>query len=87
MTLSAADLTNYFFFLSFTVVQTACFAMCVGNGLAQSLRENLTYEEEKSIQQEYFEYVMANTRLEMPNTCEEGIQLYQTLLNIAGVNE
>ena len=59
----------------------------VGNGLAQSLRENLPYEEEKSIQQEYFEYVMANTQLEMPNTCEEGIQLYQTLLNIAGVNE
>ena len=53
----------------------------------ESLKENLTYEE-RSVQQEYFEYViMANIQLEMPNNCEEGIQLYQTLLDIAGVNE
>ena len=59
----------------------------VCHGSVASLRENLTYVEERSVQQEYFEYVMANTQLEMPNTCEEGIQLYQTLLDIAGVNE
>ena len=31
------------------------------------MRENLTHEEEKSIYQEYFEYVIENTELQLPH--------------------
>jgi len=52
----------------------------------QSMGENLTYVEEKSLQQEYFEYVLTNTQLNMPINCEEGLDLYKQLLSIAGTD-
>ena len=39
------------------------------------MRENLTYEEEESIYQGYFEYVLENTELQLPNSIEEGLSL------------
>lgn len=51
-----------------------------------SLKENLTYVEEKSVQLEYFEYVLENISANIPNNCEEGLQLYRTLLDIAGTD-
>ena len=53
----------------------------------QSIRENLTYEEENTIYQEYFEYVLDNTELQLPNSFEEGLSLYKQLLEIANIDE
>ena len=50
----------------------------------ESLKENLTYEEEKSVELEYFEYVLENMPFDIPTDCEEALQLYRTLLDIAG---
>lgn len=52
----------------------------------ESLKENLTYVEEKSVEQEYFEYVLENMHLDIPNNCEEGLDLFKTLLEIAGTD-
>lgn len=49
----------------------------------KSMRDNLTYEEEKSCYQEYFEYVLENTELQHPRNAEEALELYQRLLEIA----
>ena len=51
----------------------------------QSMRENLTYEDEKSIYQEYFEYVLENTELQLPHSIEEELSLYKELLQIANI--
>ena len=51
----------------------------------QSIREKLTYEEEKSIYQEYFEYVLDNTVLQLPNSFEEGLSLYKQLLETVNI--
>ena len=53
----------------------------------KSIRENLTYDEEKSIYQEYFEYVLDNTEFRLPNSFEEGLSLYKQLLEIANIDE
>ena len=52
----------------------------------QSIRENLTYEEEQTIYQEYFEYVLENTDLQLPNNFEQGLSLYKQLLEIANID-
>ena len=78
MALSVGDLTNCSFFPSL---------LCqVSHDAVESLRENLTCVEEKCVQQDYFEYIiyMANVQVNLPKTCEEGLQLYRTLLDIAG---
>ena len=51
------------------------------------MSENLTYEEEKSIYQEYFEYVLENTELQLPHSIEEGLSLYKELLEIANIGD
>ena len=48
----------------------------------QSMRENLTYEEEKSIYQEYFECVLENTELQLPHIKEEGLFLIKNSLKL-----
>ena len=53
----------------------------------QSRRENLTYEEEESIYQGYFEYVLENTKLQLPHSIEEGLSLYKKLLEIANIDD
>ena len=52
-----------------------------------SMRENLTYEEEESIYQEYFEYVPENTELQLPHSIEEGLSLYKGLLEVANIDD
>ena len=52
----------------------------------QSIRENLTYEEEQTIYQEYFEYVLENTDLQLPNNFEQGLSLYKQLREIANID-
>ena len=49
----------------------------------QSMWENLTYEEEESIHQEYFEYVLENTELQLPYSIQKELSLYKELLEIA----
>ena len=49
----------------------------------KSMRDNLTYEEEKSCYQEYFEYVQENTELQHPSNADEALELYQSLLETA----
>ena len=51
-------------------------------GKIQSIRENLTYEEEQTIYQEYFEYVLENTGLHLPNNFEQGLFLYNNFLKL-----
>ena len=51
-----------------------------------SIRENLTYEEEQTIYQEYFEYVLENTDMQLPNNFEQGLSLYKQLLEIANID-
>ena len=53
----------------------------------QSMRENLTYEEEESIYQGYFEYVLENTELQLPHRIEEGLSMYKELLEIANIDD
>ena len=53
----------------------------------QSMRENLTYEEEESIHQGYFEYVLENTELQLPHSVEEGLSLYKELVEIANIDD
>ena len=53
----------------------------------QSMRENLTHEEEQTIYQEYFEYVLENTELQLPNNFEEGLFLCKQLFEIANIDE
>ena len=40
-----------------------------------------------SIYQEYFEYVLDSTELQLPNSFEEGLSLYKQLLEIANIDE
>ena len=51
-----------------------------------SMRENLTYEEEESIHQGYFEYVLENTELQLPHSIEEKLSIYKELLEIANID-
>ena len=53
----------------------------------QSMRENLTYEEEESFYQGYFEHVLENTELQLPHSIEEGVSLYKDLLEIANIDD
>ena len=55
----------------------------VSNDQVESLRENLTFFEEKSEQEEYFEYLGATLELDVPSTCEEALQLYRNLMRFA----
>ena len=57
------------------------------NDEIQSMRDNLTYEEEESIHQGYFEYVLENTELQLPHNIEEGLSLYKKLLEIANIDD
>ena len=41
----------------------------------QSMTENLTYEEEESIHQGYFKYVLENTELQLPHSIDEGLSV------------
>ena len=52
-----------------------------------SMRENLTYEEEESIHQGYFEYVLENTELQLPHSIEDGLSMYKELLEIANIDD
>ena len=51
------------------------------------MSENLTYEKEESIQKEYFEYVLENTELQLPQSIEEGLSPYKELLEIANIDD
>ena len=51
------------------------------------MSENMTYEEEKSIYQKYFEYVRENTELQLPHSIVEGLSLYKELLEIANIGD
>ena len=51
------------------------------------MRENLSYEEEESIHQGYFEYVLENTELQLPHSIEEGLSMYKELLEIANIDD
>ena len=51
----------------------------------QSMRENLTYEEEESIYQEFFEYLLEE--LQLPHSIAERLSLYKELLEIANIND
>lgn len=54
----------------------------------QSMRVNLTYEENESIYPGYcFEYVLDNTKLQLPHSAEEGRSLYKELLEIANIDD
>ena len=46
-----------------------------------------TYEEEQTIYKVYFEYVLENTELQLPNNFDERLSLYKQLLEIANIDE
>ena len=88
MTPSVGDRMNYSFSQSFMVENYDLLHPILDDEM-QSIKENLTYEEKKSIYmyQEYFEYVLDNTELQLPNCFEEGLSLFNQLLEIANVDE
>ena len=59
----------------------------VSNEQVELISENLTYEEEESIFQECFEYILVNTNLQSPGNHEEALDLYKRLLHIASIDD